>query len=184
MRGLMIAGALALLCAGCLQQTGQHAAAGCTASASKTWRADANSNLKIEAFTEGPDCAHAVATLIIRDAENNALWAHAVASEHLMTLAQARDHRAMQAALSQWISFDNHTMATTSALPDWPVNAAGPQNGEFPFYPAAGLDRDAYMTLRQNNLPLYCYVQGMESLACLAWSDGGLQEVGVQSVPG
>jgi len=31
---------------------------------------------------------------------------------------------------------------------------------------------------------MYCYVQGMESLACLVISDEGLEKIGVQSFPG
>ena len=185
MRAYLIAGVLAVLVAGCLQQTGHRGAAtGCVATASKTWRADSTSNLQVEAYTSGPDCEHAVATLVIRDPENTVLWAEAAPTEDIMMLAPARDQRAMQRALGEWINYDNHTRATTSALPDWPANATGPQNGEFPFYPAEGYDHDAYMTLRQNNLPIYCYVQGMESMTCLAWGDGGLENIGVQTFPG
>jgi hypothetical protein len=31
---------------------------------------------------------------------------------------------------------------------------------------------------------LFCFVQGMESLACLALQDGALVKVGVQAFPG
>ncbi len=75
-------------------------------------------------------------------------------------------------------------MQTSAALPDWPANADGPQSGEFPFYPEAGYDRESYMTLRANDLPLFCYVQGMESMGCLAAADGEVTKIGVQSFPG
>jgi len=185
MRGLVIVGALALILGGCLQQTGARtAAADCEASASQPWQPVSGTELTVSATSTGPDCEHAVATLVVRNAQNDVLWAEAAASEDIMTLAAARDRAAMQTALGEWINSSNHTMATTSALPDWPANETGPQNGEFPFYPAEGYDRDAYMTLRQNNAPLYCYVQGMESQACLAYTDGQLDKVGVQTFPG
>lgn len=75
-------------------------------------------------------------------------------------------------------------MQTSSALPEWPANADSPQNGEFPFYPAEGVTRDLYNQVRDANVPLYCYVQGMESSNCLALRDGALESVGVQSFPG
>src|SRR5262245_61384323 len=103
MRGLMIAaGVLALALGGCLQQTGERTEAGCTAQASKTWRPDSATNLKVEAYTEGPDCEHAVATLVVRDADETVLWEYAVATEHVMMLAPARSRHAMQTALSTW----------------------------------------------------------------------------------
>jgi len=102
-----------------------------------------------------------------------------------MVLAPAQDAAAMRDALAAWISPASNTiMQTSAALPEWPGNADAPQNGEFPFYPEAGYGREAYNTLRSNNLPLYCYVQGMESQACLALSEGGLTKIGVQTFPG
>ena len=102
-----------------------------------------------------------------------------------MVLAPARDPEAMREVLAEWIDpASNTTLQTSSALPEWPANAQAPQNGEFPFYPEEGYDRAAYNTLRANNLPLLCYVQGMESVACLALGDGELTKIGVQTFPG
>ena len=75
-------------------------------------------------------------------------------------------------------------MATTAALPEWPASAEAPQSGEFPFYPDDGVDREAYATLRTQNLPLFCYVQGMESLRCVAFNQGEIGSVGLQLFPG
>jgi hypothetical protein len=138
----------------------------------------------VEASSAGPDCTHAVATIAVRDASGKVLWADAAPSEHLMTLAQAHDQPAMEHALAEWIHFDNHTLGTSSALPDWPQGAASPQNGEFPFYPEHDLDRDAYLALRAANVPLFCYVQGMESQACVALQNGAMTKAGVQAFPG
>jgi hypothetical protein len=112
------------------------------------------------------------------------VYADAHLAGDIMMLAPAHDTAAMQTALQEWVTFDNHTMASTSALPDWPANATGPQNGEFPFYPEQAYDRDSYMRVRASGLPLFCYVQGMESQACLALADGEFSKVGVQSFPG
>jgi hypothetical protein len=75
-------------------------------------------------------------------------------------------------------------MATTKALPEWKAKDDFPINGEFMFYVEEGIDRAAYDVIRKADLPMYCFVQGMESVACLVLQDGGLFKVGVQSFPG
>lgn len=184
MRIILIA-AFAALGAACVQQIEQtgEMSAGCEVRAAQPWEGG-GAAYSVEATTTAPDCERAVATLTIRDSSGVPVYAVAHMAEDIMMLAPAHDAAAMQTALQEWVTFDNHTMTTTSTLPDWPANAAGPQNGEFPFYPDEIYDRDTYMRVRANNLPLLCYVQGMESLACLALADGEFSKVGVQSFPG
>jgi hypothetical protein len=156
----------------------------CNVAANDMWR-PSGGEFSVEATSSGPDCARAVAMIVVRDSEGRVMWSEAHPAEHIMVLAPAQDAAAMRTALAEWISpASNTTMLTSAALPEWPANADGPQNGEFPFYPEPGYDRDSYTTLRANNLPLYCYVQGMESMACLALGEGGLAKVGVQTFPG
>jgi hypothetical protein len=182
----MIVGALALVLGGCLQRTAERspAVSTCNAVASQPWRPLSGVEFTIEASARGPDCAHAVATMAIRAPDSTVLWAEAAPTAHVMTLASAQNTPAMESALADWVNSTNNTMATTSALPDWPQNADGPVSGEFPFYVEPHWDRAAYLELRGQDAPLYCYVQGMESQACLALRDGRLDKVGVQSFPG
>lgn len=188
MRIFVCVGALALTMA-CTPNdetgSGQTASVrGCHAVATETWTAG-DQPLTIEATSTGPTCAQAVATIVVRDGEGAVWWSEAYPTAHVMTLAQAQDVEAMQAAMSEWIAPQNNdTMATTAALPAWPENAASPATGEFPFHVADGWDRTAYEGIRAANRPLYCYVQGMESLACVAAVDGRLDLVGVQQFPG
>lgn len=182
MRLIAIAAVLAL--SGCLQQTQTRAPQSGAASASTPWQAG-EATFTVEASASGPSCEHAVATLTIRSADGAPIYAEAHVAAHIMTLAPAHDVAAMRAALAQWIDpASNATMQTSAALPEWPANAQGPMNGEFPFYPEPAYDRERYGALRAANTPLYCYVQGMESMACLAASDGALEKVGVQAFPG
>jgi ABC-type Fe3+-hydroxamate transport system substrate-binding protein len=182
MRFILAACALALTAA--CTFTAQTADAGCTIAAANTWQAGETA-FTIEGVTTGPDCEQAVATLIIRNAEGAAIYAEAHITEEIMTLAPAHDVAAMRTALAEWIDpANNTTMLSTSALPEWPEDADMPASGEFPFYPAEGYDRETYTALRAANLPLYCYVQGMESLACLSYGDNGIEKIGVQAFPG
>jgi hypothetical protein len=169
---------------GSTRPTSPDALRGCQATATGAWRASANQTLQVEASSAGPDCTHSVATIAVRDNNGKVLWADAAPSERLMTLSQAHDLSAMERALGEWIDSNNRTIASSSALPDWPEGANAPQNGEFPFYPEREYDRDAYMALRTANVPVFCYVQGMESEACVALQNGAMTKVGVQSFPG
>ena len=163
--------------------TSQTAVNGCAASANGPWQGGRDVFV-VEASTEGADCANANATIVVKDTQGRELIHETYPAAHVMVLAQAHDVAAMNAALAQWVVWDNHTMSSTSALPEWPRGATGPQNGEFPFTPEEGMTRDAYNTLRTHNAPLFCYVQGMESQACYAWENGAFTKAGVQQFPG
>lgn len=191
MRNLIIAGALALAasCSPADQAKGDWRTSAiestCTASAAQRWTPLSGVYFSIEATTSGPTCESAVATIIVRYAEAQLLYTEAFPAAHVMTLASARDADAMQRALAEWIDpASNTTMQTTGALPDWPANADGPQSGEFPFYVADGWDREAYMAARAANTPMFCFVQGMESMACLVSRNETFEKIGVQSFPG
>lgn len=156
-----------------------------TASATQRWTPLSGIYFTIEATASGPSCEEAVATIAVRYTETQLLYAEAFAAKHVMVLAEARDADAMQAALAAWIDpAANTTMQTTRALPDWPANADAPTSGEFPFYVEAGWDREAYLAQRTANVPMFCFVQGMESLACLVSRNERWEKIGVQAFPG
>lgn len=189
MRALLIGAALALA-AGCSPHgsasAGHESASvsGCQAIVADHWRPASGVDFAVEAQTFGPNCEKAVATLVIRNTQGGVVWTESYPTQNVMVLAPAHDAAAMQAALRQWITESNHTITTSSAFPEWPQGASGPQNGEFPFYPSDQFDRDNYEALRRTNTPVYCYVQGAESQACLALMNGELVNVGVQTFPG
>ena len=188
MRFILVTGALALATActpPATQNSAQTASAGCALSVTTPWRPLSGTEFTIEASTMGADCAKAVATIVIRDMQGYALWAQAYNTEHIMLLAPAHASEAMRTALAEWIDpANNTTLQLTGALPEWPANADQPANGEFPFYPDQGVDRESYNAFRAANTPMFCYVQGMESLACIALSNGEMSQVGVQLFPG
>lgn len=181
---MTIVAVIAVVAVGACAPANTSATAGCQASASAPWRPLSGVEFTVEASSAGPDCEHAVATLVIRDPSNRILWAEAYPTEFVMTLTGAQDVGAMQTALAEWINSSNNTIATSSAFPEWPANAEAPVSGEFPFYPEPGWERDTYAALRTRDVPVFCFVQGMESMACLALEDGGLDKVGLQTFPG
>ncbi|HVK80035.1 MAG TPA: hypothetical protein VM915_05430 [Verrucomicrobiae bacterium] len=182
MRMILIAGVLALLAACAPAEEAGVMSEGCDARGAGVWPVGTE-NFSAEATSVGPDCARAVATFVIRNASGEAIWADARISADIMTLAPAHDIAAMNAALTDWTT-NSSTMQSTSALPEWPANADSPQSGEFPFYLNDGYARESYAAMRAANYPMFCYVQGMESLSCIIYGDGGIEQIGLQTFPG
>lgn len=156
-----------------------QAANNCPAQASAPWDA-----FTIEAAASGADCAQAQATLTIRDANGGAVYTETYEAAQVMVLAGAGSPADMERMLREWVSPPGAAKDSTGDLPVWEANAEQPASGEFPFYPEEGVDRAAYEALRRGDAPMFCYVQGMESEACLVAQNGAVTKVGLQTFPG
>jgi hypothetical protein len=172
--GLAAAGLLGALAAA------SPAQAACEASAGNDWK---EAGVRVLARVFGPNCADAVAVIVVRGQGGALLHQRAFAAASVMTLAGVNDGSAMGAALKEWTK-PGSGMSRTGQLPDWPQGADAPAASEFPFYPAQGVDRDFHNAWRADDAPMFCYVQGMESASCIAVKDGAVSELGVQSFPG
>lgn len=159
----------------------QGGASGCEAQASSRWTTGPETNLTLEARSLGESCAEALATLIIRGSDGALLWASAYPTADVMTLRDASDATGMEAALTRWIEAGDRT---TADLPEWPTGKDAPNAGDFPFYPEEGWDAASFSELRQAAAPMFCHVQGIESLRCLSAKDGAVSTIGVQTFPG
>ncbi len=160
-----------------------NAAADCTGAVSGPW--DQKPGYTVGAFAQGSDCAKAVAVIVVRDAEGTVVHHESYIAEHVMVLAGASTPAELTKALGDWTDMSHPAFATTASLPDWAEGADSPVNGEFPFYPAEGIDREVWNRIRAAKSPVFCYVQGMESLACIADDpELGFYPIGVQTFPG
>jgi len=160
-----------------------QAAASCSASAAVPWMPLKGRAYPAEAFSNGPSCGLAAVTLVVRAPDGTALWVDAAPAAQLMTFVEVRTREQMARALSEWLS-QAHSFKTSAELPAWRNGEPAPKSGEFAFIPEAGMDRASYEKTRAEKLPLFCYVQGMESLSCIALKDGQMTKVGVQTFPG
>lgn len=150
----------------------------CNLGAAKGWQ-----GYWTESYSNGAACADAVVTIVVR-AQRRVLWTDAMPASQLMTFVEAKTPAQMKTALADWLA-QRHMFRTSGDLPVWNRGADAPVAGEFPFYPEAGVDRDTYMQIRAQRQAMFCYVQGMESMACVAIArDGAATKVGVQSFPG
>ncbi|MEQ1931724.1 MAG: hypothetical protein ABL957_14505 [Parvularculaceae bacterium] len=134
--------------------------------------------------TEGPTCAQAVALLVVRDAGGDVFWTDALPSARVMGLNEAATPAAMSAALAEWAGLPARHAQTTADLSPWSKTSGQPGESEFPFHPEAWMGEEAFARIAAEAAPMFCYVQGMESLSCLIERDGRLEKIGVQSFPG
>jgi hypothetical protein len=155
----------------------------CTLGVVKPWVPFKGQVYGAEAYSNGSACADAVVTIVVR-AQRRVLWTDAMPAAQLMTFVEAKTPAKMKAALVDWLD-QPHTFKSSADLPEWKKGAEAPEAGEFPFYPEAGVDRDTYMQIRSEKQAMFCYVQGMESMACVAIAkDGAATKVGLQTFPG
>lgn len=139
----------------------------------------------IDAFSDGPNCTQAVATLVIREPGGRPIVYEAYDASMVMVLAGQESKDAMTAALAQWITTDG-PLETTADLPVWKDGADMPAagEGEFPFLPDGDMDRQSYAEWRAQAAPMYCYIQGIESESCWVSVGEDLVKIGVRTFPG
>jgi hypothetical protein len=154
----------------------------CDARANMLWTPAPGQVVVAEAVSDGPTCALAVVTLVLRGPSGQPLWVDSRVASQVMTFSGVKTLAAMNKALNEWIA--QRGLARSDKLPDWPKGADKPNAGEFPFLPDADVDHEAYVKLRTAKAPMFCYVQGMESMACVALTTDGITKIGVQTFPG
>jgi hypothetical protein len=156
--------------------------AGCSGLATDTWSVAATRELTIEAHAVGQDCANALALLIVRDGPR-VLFHSTFDAANVFSLREAAEGTEdMNIALAKWI--DPGEVRTSASLPPFSETADQPNAPEFPFYLAEDMDQATYEAIRAAGAPLWCYVQGNESEACLILEEDSLSDVGYQIFPG
>ncbi len=137
------------------------------------------------AAASGDDCSAATVVLTLHDAGGNVVYVFDAESSYLLGFADAADTDTMRVALEAWAGDTQRgEPSTTANLPEWPEGEDLPVSGEFPFYVEDGIDRAAYEAIRAAASPMYCHVQGAESMACLSIDATGVRKIGAQALPG
>jgi hypothetical protein len=158
-------------------------AAGCAVTVGEVWTTGDDGDYAASAHTSGQDCAGAVATIVVRNPGGGVLWTEAYPTAQVFGLSDAGDPEAMRAALAAWLPKGDAMLNNTAKLPDWAAGQPGP-SGEFPFMPEPDIDQTAYAAWKAKAVPLFCYPQGKESMACAALDAGRMDKLGVQLFPG
>ena len=168
-----------------------YASAGCNVMVSKPW---SKTSIRIDAFSNGPDCAKAVVALVMRDATGKALYHFMARAEDVgiftsLAPTPVTDMPKMRLALNDWlVAAGGSKQDHLSSFPVWKQGADGPATtppAEFPFTVNSAVSREDYVKWQKENLPVFCFVQGIESENCVVLTkEGVVNEVGIQSFPG
>ncbi len=139
----------------------------------------------IEATVQGPSCDKAVVSLVIRRTDGTVELTESYGTASVFGLADAADPAAMDAALTEWVIPAERATQSTATLPEWAAGAGQP-GGEFPFLFDAdqAFTRADWERLRTEALPMLCWPQGMESMACHVLREDRIDRIGVQTFPG
>jgi hypothetical protein len=181
---------MVLLAAGCVatptasSESEVHVGAACDAQAATEWRGANNRRFRATASTSGANCTQSVVLLVVRDHSGDVIWTDALVAAHVMGLNEPTTQAAMTLALADWVRGPTTRLRTTADLAPWAQTSGQRGESEFPFRPEEWIDEDTYERLAGEASPMFCYIQGMESIACLVEFDDRLEKIGVQSFPG
>ena len=163
---------VAAFLAACAPRAQQPEAQGCARSATHPVTfSNSQTPDTIVTRSDGPSCAQAIVTFVLRNAQGDPLWT--LANTHYdMTAggtpsadgAPAVTEAQMDAFLSGWA---NVQMQRTSTLPEWRAGAESLTASVEGFSYSTALPRDSYEMLRARDLPLLCYAAAAEAVQCL-----------------
>ncbi|MFO1032579.1 MAG: hypothetical protein U1E15_00200 [Hyphomicrobiales bacterium] len=168
-----------------------QAAAACTASATVPWTASGKQGLKLTASAVGASCASPVVVLSVLDAAGKPVWTTARIGENvaLFADASARTPKALPGALKEWLTTGLSTSPKSSGdLPPWRAGQENPlqkKGEEFGYFAGSDMSESYYEEQRKAKLPVFCFVQGLESESCImAGPNASILEFGGRTFPG
>jgi hypothetical protein len=169
--------------------TATAANAACNHSTSAPWASAKKHGLVLEAHSVGSLCGKTALVLAIADGKGEVLWSTTRLAQHVSIFAgeDVVTDKAVKAALKDWIENGKDSGDhNTGTLPDWPKGAEAPKReGEFGYFAQQDMSREDYLEKRKQALPMFCFVQGMESISCIITSDGRyIEEFGGFTFPG
>ena len=180
-----------LLWLGILLASSTFAQAACDVAQRETWQKSGALKLQVEAHAFGPHCRNPIVALAVFNAGGDAIWSTSRIAQHVALLGDEHTNqgRDMKNALGEWLknAFDT-SPDTTADLPAWLKGAdqpARPEGEEFGFFAGQDVDQTTYAAWRKDKLPIFCFVSGMESMACIiADKSGDIHEIGGFTFPG
>lgn len=120
--------------------------------------------------SDGPSCAQAVVTFVVRNAAGDALWAFASTYYDLTAGGVPPDgappvsNDQMDQFLTGWADVSE---SRSGELPEWRADAETLSASAQTFSYDTPFDRETYEMLRARNLPMICYAAAVEGTQCL-----------------
>jgi hypothetical protein len=165
------------------------ATAACNHTVKVPWTSAKALKLSLHASSLGETCASTVIVLSVTSAKGEMLWATSRLSQQVLLFAEdgKKTDQTVKAALKQWLTIGQKgERVTTKMLPDWPEGQDAPTSeGEFGFFASETSSREFLLEQKTANHPMFCFVQGMESEACIiATKNGEVVDIGGYRFPG
>lgn len=171
MRPLFIAFALIALAACGQTETAGPAPSACAREATHevTWSGESSADI-VTARSDGPSCAQAVVTLVIRNAQGDPLWAFA-STYYDLTAGGVGPEGAAPVADEQMDTFlqgwANVSMMRSTELPEWRTDAESLSASVQSLSYETPFDRETYEMLRTRDLATLCFAAAAEASQCL-----------------
>jgi hypothetical protein len=165
--------------------------AGCQHSVTSPWKSAGASGLTLQATSFGEVCGKTAVVLTVADKDGHVIWSTSRLAEYVSIFAADGPvtEGDVKKALAEWIDIGQQGALTrTGKLPDWPAGAEAPRldNEEgFGFVAGEDVSRAFYLEQRKADVPLFCFVQGMESESCIIFTkDKAVLDFGGTRFPG
>jgi hypothetical protein len=168
MRLLILCTALALSACG-QQQPQTGAACAHDARHEVNWTREDAADV-ITTTSQGPRCAQAVVTFVVRNANGDPLWAFA-STYFDMTAGAVPPEGAPEVSVAEMQRFldgwADVTETRSGELPEWRTGVATLTESATTFAYDTPFEREVYEMLRARNLPMICYAAAVEASQCL-----------------
>jgi hypothetical protein len=167
---------------------GAHAK--CEAMAKAPWTSAKQFKFTLEAHAVGPSCADGAVVLLVIDDKGIVQWSTTrLSHQNAMFQEGVTDNASMTTALAGWLAQGLETKPQVAKdLPYWKLGkdqAEREGDGEFGFFASPDVTRDFYISVRDENQPVFCFVQGIESTSCIeAAGPQNIYELGGFTFPG
>ena len=126
----------------------------------------------LEATVIGADCEKATLLLTLRKADGALLWTHSIRATDTWAFVPVDDSKPVVPAegMASFLAdvFKEARVEKTSAAPDWPEGAERPEEPSGLYF-VTPLPREAYLILRQKNVPMACVQAEMGTSYCVAF---------------
>jgi hypothetical protein len=167
-----------------------QAQANCAEAERTSWPPGKKLGLSLEAYAVGTVCDKAAIVLLVTNKDREVVYSFVGYAKEMAWFQEGvGDGPAMKLGLKNWlVSASSGPEKSTADLPDWKDGAEAPSregDGEFGFYANEGVDRSYYLEKRKLDLPMLCFVSGVESTTCLiAASKNSIIKIGGFTFPG
>ena len=166
----------------------------CDITASRAWAVGRKLPYSMEASSVGSECKRSVVLIVVRDGKGEVKYSFSGPARDNAIFSGLADTpvantKNMRVALGEWLDAGLSSKKNKlSQYLEWKAGTEGPAEtppAEFPFTVNSEVSRETYEEWRKQSLPVFCFVQGIESMRCLVLTkDGTIGDVGVQSFPG